>query len=257
MIAALTQLAQQGQGWIWDAAIVFFRVGAAMALMPGVGEQAIPGRIRLVLALGFTAVVLPAVQPGLPHVQGLGLALPLLTETVIGLALGAVLRLFIFALQIGGTMIAQATSLAQFFGGAGAEPQPAAAHLLMVSGFALAFATGLHVRLAQALILSYHALPAGRFPDAAMLSRWGVAEMSHAFALAFTLAAPFVAAALLYNVALGVINKAMPQLMVVFVGAPALTLGGLVLLLFVAPAALTLWLHGLTLFLQDPFRLVP
>ena len=49
--------------------------------------------------------------------------------------------------------------------------------------------------------------------------------MAASFALALSLAAPFVIASLLYNVALGVINKAMPQLMVAFVGAPAITCG--------------------------------
>jgi flagellar biosynthetic protein FliR len=49
-------------------------------------------------------------------------------------------------------------------------------------------------------------------------------------------------ASLLYNVALGVINKAMPQLMVAFVGAPAITWGGLVLLLVATPFILQVWL---------------
>jgi flagellar biosynthetic protein FliR len=34
----------------------------------------------------------------------------------------------------------------------------------------------------------------------------------------------------------------MPQLMVAFVGAPAISLGGLILLMLVAPLMLTLWL---------------
>ncbi len=61
------------------------------------------------------------------------------------------------------------------------------------------------------------------------LARWGLAQVSRSFALAFSLAAPFVIAGLLYNVALGVINRAMPQLMVAMVGAPAITLGGIAL----------------------------
>ena len=52
------------------------------------------------------------------------------------------------------------------------------------------------------------------------VAEWGVARVGAAFALALGLAAPFVIAAVLYNLALGVINKAMPQLMVALVGAP-------------------------------------
>ena len=66
----------------------------------------------------------------------------------------------------------------------------------------------------------------------------GVAQ---AFALGFSLAAPFVIAGFAYNVALGAINRAMPQLMVAFVGAPAITAAGLLILMLAAPVILDFW----------------
>ncbi|HBQ37312.1 MAG TPA: flagellar biosynthesis protein FliR, partial [Rhodobacteraceae bacterium] len=75
----------------------------------------------------------------------------------------------------------------------------------------------------------------------------------HAFALAFTLAAPFLIASLIYNVALGVINRAMPQLMVAFVGAPAITAGALFLMFLVMPLILVVWSDSLAHFFQNPF----
>ena len=62
----------------------------------------------------------------------------------------------------------------------------------------------------------------------------------------------FVVAALLYNLALGAINRAMPQLMVSFVGAPALTLGGLALLALSAPVILTVWRTAMDAALTTP-----
>ena len=64
---------------------------------------------------------------------------------------------------------------------------------------------------------------------------------------------PFVIAALIYNVALGVINRAMPQLMVAFVGAPALTLGGLLLLYLSAPVMLSVWIDAFGALMEAPF----
>jgi flagellar biosynthetic protein FliR len=64
---------------------------------------------------------------------------------------------------------------------------------------------------------------------------------------------PFAIAALIYNVALGVINRAMPQLMVAFVGAPALTAGGLLLLYAAAPVMLSVWITALGRVLEQPF----
>lgn len=255
-LAILTQLSGLGAGMIWTATVVFVRVGSAMALLPAFGEQSVPQRVRLVLALAFTAVVAPSVSNQIPAPE-LGFALPLLVEVIVGLMLGIGLRLFVLALQMAGTIAAQAMSLSQLFGGAGPEPQPAVANLLVMGGLALAVMAGLHVRIAQLLILSYEMLPPGRLPEAADFARWGVSQIGQAFSLAFSLAAPFTIAALLYNIALGVINRAMPTLMVTFVGAPALTLGGLMLLAIVAPPVLGIWLEGLQGFLDHPFRTVP
>lgn len=249
---SLTALTGQTELWLWSAFLVFLRVGAVMALMPGFGEQVVPARIRLVLALAFTAVVAPAIAPRIGASDG-AFILPVAVEVFAGLAVGIGLRLFILALQMAGMIMAQATSLAQLFGGMGPEPQPAIANLLVTAGLALAVMGGLHVRAAELLILSYDFLPPGRMPPSAEMADWGLIQVARAFSLAFTLAAPFTIAALIYNVALGVINRAMPQLMVSFVGAPALTAGGLILLAIAAPLLLGVWLQQFQTYLGQPF----
>jgi flagellar biosynthetic protein FliR len=248
----LTELAQLSQGLIWAMAIVFLRIAAAMAIMPGFGEQMIPIRVRLGLAIAFTAIVAPAVAPLLP---GPETSLPrmILTETLSGLVLGLVLRLFIHVLQMAGMIIAQSTSLSQLFAGAQLDPQPSVGFLLTLAGLALAMSADLHVLAAKYLIFSYEVLPPGRLPGSADIADWGVMRIAEAFQLAFSLAAPFVIAALLYNLALGVINRAMPQMMVAFVGAPALALGGLLLLAVLAPLTMAIWLSAFSSFLQAPF----
>ena len=244
---------QQATGLSADAllplAMVFLRVGAMMALLPAFGEQSVPQRVRLVLTVAFTAITAPAIWDQLPPRPEMA---ALLGEVAAGLLLGAGLRLLVMALQMAGTMIAQATSLAQIFGGMG-EPQPAVGHLLVAAGLALAVMAGLHIRVAEVLILSYSVFPPGSLPATADVARWGVAGVVHAFALAFTLAAPFTIAALFYNLALGFINRAMPMLMVSFVGAPALSAGGLVLLALTAPMLLSVWQEALAGFLAAPF----
>lgn len=255
MNAVLAEIGSLGQQWLLVGFAVFLRVGAAMALFPAFGERSVPERVRLVLALAFTLVVAPAVAPiTRSALEDNGSPLLFLgTETVAGLAIGVVVRLFVLALQMAGSMAAQSTSLAQIFGGANVDPQPAMGHVLLVAGLALAVMLGLHVRLAEVLILSYDIFRPGELPGSDLLTYWGLARVTHAFALAFTLAAPFVVASLIYNVALGVINRAMPQLMVAFVGAPAITAGGLILLFLTTPILLGVWHDALSAFLDDPF----
>ncbi|MCA0995411.1 flagellar biosynthetic protein FliR [Alloyangia pacifica] len=255
-MSPLEALIQTGGQGLWLGALVLLRVGAALFALPGLGETWIPARVRLVLALLLTAAILPAVSPVLPNTPpGLPLLLrALATETVAGLFLGLVLRLFVFALQTAGTIAAQATSLSQLLGSAAAEPMPALGHVLSVAALALLMVTGFHVKAAGYLILSYTFLPPLSFPDPAALAGAGRAEVGRAFALAFSLAAPFVILSALYNLTLGFINKAMPQLMVAFVGAPVITLGAVALLGLVAPALLSAWLAQLDGFLSNPLR---
>ena len=130
-------------------------------------------------------------------------------------------------------------------------------YLLVVSAICLAVATGLHVKAAALLILSYDFFPAGFFLPGQEVAEWGLDRVRQAFSLAFTLAAPFVILSVLYNLALGAINKAMPQLMVAFVGAPVITFGGLFLLFATTPFILTAWIDGVNTYLADPLRDIP
>ena len=255
---ALEQLAAEAPGALALGFLVFLRVGAAMAVLPAFGERSLPMRVRLVLALAFTAVVAPAVAPALAGDLDAGaMGRHLASETVAGLGLGLILRLMVMALQVAGAIAAQAVSLSQIFGIATIEPQAAIGHLMTTAGLALAAMLGLHVLIAEALVLSYEALPPGRLPDGAVLAGWGVDGVARAFGLAFSLAAPFLGAGLVYNVALGAISKAMPQLMVALVGAPAITLGGLVLTAVSLPLLLPVWLRAFAAVLADPFAVTP
>lgn len=254
MIESLAELSMVSQDLLWKGYIVLMRVGAMMALLPAFGEQSVPARVKLGLALAFTTIVTPAVpipEPIIGPAQTAGL---IFAETLTGLFLGLMLRLFVLALQVAGSIAAQSTSLSQLFGGAGGDPLPAMGHVLVIGGLALATTMGLHVQIAEFMINSYELVPMGTVIPPDVLSSAGVTEISRAFALGFTLAAPFVISSLIYNVTLGVINKAMPQLMVAFVGAPAITAGGLILLMLASPIMLSIWVEAMGAFLLDPFR---
>lgn len=240
----------------WHYATVFLRVSAVVAMLPAFGERTVPIRVKLAVAIAFTV----ATGAALPvfNVQSAGWAwtAAVVSEPLVGLALGILIRLFVLCLQIAGTIAAQSVSLSQFLGGA-AEPVTAMGHILVVAALALAVTMGLHVRAIEFLVHSYDLFPPGRWPDAVVLADWSTGQISRIFALAFLLAAPFVIISVLYNLTLGVINRAMPQLMVAFVGAPAITLGGIVLLGLTAPFLLAVWLEALHGFLDGLPEAVP
>lgn len=252
---------------------VFVRIGAVAGLLPGFGERVISIRIRLIGAIAFTIIVWPVVMTeaiaSMGTVAGNGpisssvispisLIWFFLAEVTVGLSLGIAIRFFVFALQLAGTMAAQATAVAQIFGGGGMpDPMPAIGNILTIGGIAVALAAGLHIKATTAMIGSYSVLPFGVFPIAGDLASWGLLRASQAFELAFTLAAPFLIASLAYNVALGAINRAMPQLMVAFVGAPAITAGAIFFLFLAGPVGLLHWSGELDLAFAMPFGTLP
>lgn len=252
MISVPGELLGLMSDWLWQGIMVFIRVSALVSVLPAFGERAVPMRIKLAIAIAFTLIITPALpasqlSPELPTLARLAVS-----EAIVGLVLGLGIRLFVLALQTAGSIAAQSTSLSQILGGAAAEPIPAMGYVLVVGGLALAVMAGLHVYAAELVIRSYQVFPAGEFPFGRDLSAWGVGRISSAFSLAFMLAAPFVITSVLYNLTLGVINRAMPQLMVAFVGAPVITLGGIFLLFLCAPFMLAVWTEAMIAFLQNP-----
>jgi flagellar biosynthetic protein FliR len=253
--ALLAELMGLAEDVLVIGGIVFLRVGAMMAVLPAFGERSVPERVRLALGLAFTAIVAPAATQSVVAAQDAGTAwiIFLGSEVLIGLLLGLAIRLFVLALQTAGAIAAQATSLAQIFGNVIVDPQPAMAHVMIISGLALAVMLGLHIKVVEFLMLSYDLFPPGRFPTPNDVMGWGVGQIGRMFGLAFILAAPFVIVSLLYNLSLGVINRAMPQLMVAFVGAPAITAGALILLAVALPFLLAAWIAAMDGFFANPF----
>lgn len=253
MIEAFLQITELGRATLTGGFLVFLRIGAAAAVLPVFGEQVVPLRVRLALAVALTTAFYPFVGQHLAEAISARPYIALAAvEIIAGLVFGIALRLFVHILQIAGSIAAQATSLSQLLGASATEPMPAIGHVLFLGGLALALVLGYHLKLVAYFAVSYELIPAGHLPSARSVAGWGVARVSRAFALSFSLAAPFVLASLIYNLTLGVINRAMPQLMVAFVGAPAITAGGIILLMLSAPLMISVWSEALFAFIDAP-----
>ncbi|MBE1285501.1 MAG: type III secretion protein [Rhodobacteraceae bacterium] len=250
----MAELISELFGGFWQGVAVFLRVSALISVLPILGEQSVPVRVKLGVSIALTFIVAPLIPP-VSEPSGLAnFALLTASEILIGLVFGLGVRLFVLALQTAGSIAGQATSLSQILGSAGMDPIPAMGQVLLLAGLALAVTAGLHIRAAEYLVISYELFAPGRFPDAQALSQWSVRRVADAFSLAFTLAAPFVMTSVVYNLALGAINRAMPQMMVAFVGAPVITFGGLFILFAASPFLLSVWIEAVLSFMANPMQ---
>ena len=216
---------------VWVAGLILFRVGSMVMVMPGVGETYVPPRLRLCLALLIALCLAPIVAPSLPAppTDLGGMIGAVLKEVLVGLMIGALLRIFMSALTMAGELVSLQTTLsfAQTANPTEATPGTTVSTFLSILGFTLVFATNLHALFIAAIARSYTLFPPTKpvmLNDAALLAAETVGKC---FALGLQLAAPVVAFSLVFNLATGLVGRAMPQFQVFFVATPLTLLFGL------------------------------
>lgn len=216
---------------VFAAGLVFARVGALVMLLPGIGEQGVPPRVRLGLALMFSLCLFPVVAPTLPAVPAtLGSMMGMVIhEVLVGILMGTVLRLFLSSLAVAGEIVSLQTTLgfAQTANPMEAAPSTSLSTFLAVMGLTLIFATNLHHLFLGAIFNSYNVFAVQKailIGDAAQLA---VQTVGQSFALGVQLAAPVIVFALVFNVATGLVGRVMPQFQVFFVASPLAVLFGL------------------------------
>jgi flagellar biosynthetic protein FliR len=218
--------------------LLFARIGTMVMLLPGLGEMSVPVRMRLVVALLLAAVLFPLHRaayaidlraPG-PVLISLG------QELLIGVVLGLTARLTISALQVAGSVIAQQLGLGFVTTVDPTQGQQGIilGNFLTLLGITLIFATDLHHMVIAALHDSYRLFRPGEVPAAGDIAMLVTRVIGGAFRVGIQLAAPFLVFGLVFNLALGILSRLMPQMQVFFVGMPlSIMIGFLILLLVV------------------------
>lgn len=242
------------------AAGVVARLSGILFLLPGIGERAVPQRVRLAALFAFAAVIAPSIIDSAmpPQLTPAAMMQYIFAEIVTGLVIGFALRLTVIALQIAGSIIAQHLSLSQMFGaGVGYDAESAFATILVMGALALAMSGDFLLLLTATLTELWTVLPAGRPIEAASVGEWSAAAGGGAWRIALALSAPFVVLGFLYSLALAAASRAMPQLMAAFVGAPAITFAGLALFALTAIVILDRWMDLTGALFSNPFGFAP
>jgi flagellar biosynthetic protein FliR len=231
--------------WGFGLVLVFSRVGAACMLLPGVGEAELPGTVRLGFTMALTALLLPTLEPLLPPVPAGPLVIGgmVMAEIATGLWLGWLARMVVQALPVAGQFVASAVGLASVL-----QPDPelgaqstALARLFSLAASVAVLVSGLYALPLAALAGSYRLIPPGTLLPVADSTAGVVAAVGEAFALAFRLAAPFVIAGLVWQAAMGLLARLVPNLQVFAASIPGQLLGGLALLALLVGGTVTAW----------------
>lgn len=234
---------------------VFARMGSALMVLPGFGELTIPSRVRLALALTLTFILFPLVVDLIPPMPSspIGLGIFIGGEVLIGLVIGALARLLVSALQVGGTIIAFNSGLgsAQLFDPTVGQQGAITGAFLATVGVTLLFVTNMHHLMLFALVDSYQLfVPGGAFPvgDVSDLAAQFVAR---SFRMGLQIAMPVVVVGVLIYVSMGLMARLMPQIQVFFIALPLQMLVAFAILALTIGASMLLFLEQFETAIRD------
>jgi len=231
---SLDDIAAMAGDFFWP----FLRISALFMAAPIFSAQAVPVRVRILLAVLITMLV----QPSLPFMEAVDPlsaqgVLVVLQQIGIGVVMGLILQIVLGALVMAGQAIA--TTMGLGFASS-VDPQNGVqvtmvGQLYLIIGTLYFLAVDGHLLMIDVLVQSFIYIPIGSpfnaievFGDIALFS----AEL---FVAGVLISLPVIIGVLLVNLAFGVVTRAAPQLNIFAVGFPATMLAGFVLMLFSIP----------------------
>jgi flagellar biosynthetic protein FliR len=234
---------------IWATALLFGRIGGMIMLLPGFGEPAVPGRIRLAFALAMAIALGPALSNNVPAPanSAMGMAFQIGAEVLIGILLGAAARMLVSALATAGQIVGMemGISFAQTADPTATGSGQLVAVFLGIMGVALIFATGLHHMFLQGIAGSYQVISIGSQPPVGDAAELALDATASSFRVGFQIAVPLIAAGMMFRVGMAVLSRLIPQIQVFFVALPLQIMGGLVVLALGLSTGMLIWMDSL------------
>ncbi|HEY9899726.1 MAG TPA: flagellar biosynthetic protein FliR [Pantanalinema sp.] len=212
-LAALMQLPPGG---LEVALLVLVRISALFVIAPVFGNQVLPMRFRVGLAVLVTLLILPIALSGpRPALDGANaLALAVGRELAVGLLIGFVAMTFFYAVQFAGHLLGlqMGFGMSMMFDPTTRSQTSEIAVLLLQLATVCFLALNAHHWLLAAVWRSFETVPLATFtPNGVLLDRV-IAEVSGIFDTALTIMLPITGIILVIELALAILNRVIPQM---------------------------------------------
>lgn len=218
-------------GWINSLLLPLFRIASLLMVMPVIGTQMVPTRVRLYTALAITVALVPVLPP-MPQVEAFSLQTIVLIgeQILIGALLGFALQLLFHVFVFAGQLISMQMGLgfASMADPATGVSVPVLGQYLLMLVTLLFLAMNGHLVVFEVLAESFVTLP----PGAALpLDSFAVmaGRLGWVMGAALLLALPAISALLVINIAFGVMTRAAPQLNIFTIGFPLTLILGMII----------------------------
>lgn len=237
------------EGTVLALFAAFCRIGGCFMVMPGFSTARVSVNIRILVAVAVSMAILPIMWDQIyPQVTGKAhtYIYIIATETVIGSVIGLIARYYVLGLQFAGTVL---TMMMGFNAPPTADvledtPENQLTNLISFAGLMVLFMLDFHHVIIESLVDSYKVMPlgAGFDPQGVLITLTNALETT--FMIMLRLASPFLIYGLLFNLAIGLVNKLAPAMPLYFISLPYLIMGGMFLLYLGIAAMLKLFADG-------------
>ncbi|ROS25767.1 flagellar biosynthetic protein FliR [Cellulomonas sp. PhB150] len=208
------------------------RFAAFLVIAPPFAHRAVPGTVKVGLAMALALAVSPRLDPLPSDTTGAFLG-ALVVQAVVGGALGFLVSLVFSAVQSAGALIdlAGGFQMATAFDPLGMTSGAPFQRLYQMAALVLLFATDAYQVVIAGMVRSFDALPLGAMLDTAALADALTTGITQMFLSALQIAGPLVVVLFLADAGLGLLTRVAPALNAFALGFPlkillTLTLGG-------------------------------
>ena len=204
--------------------LTLIRISVVLFLLPFFGGSSIPAMIKAALVLVLSLAVWPQLSfPGsLLPANGIGIALMIIGELIMGLTLSLLINFLFGAVQFGGQIIGfqMGFSMVNVVDPISGTSNAVTAHFLYMCTMLTFLVLDGHLQLISALGASFQYIPPGGILLTPRLSTHLLDYSGIMFVLAIKIAAPVMAALFLIDLSLALISRVAPQMHVLLLGFP-------------------------------------
>lgn len=230
------------------------RISALFITLPIFSISAVPARVRVILSLAITLLVMPLIPP-LPALEifsynGLMVTIQ---QLFIGLLSGFVLQMVFAAVALGGQGVSNGMGLgfAAMIDPQDGQQAPVVAQFYTITCTLIFLSMNAHLLLIEMVVDSFKSLPISA-EGLGKTEIWSIINWSKQLLSAgLLLSLPVMAGLLFVNISFGVAARAAPQLQIFSISFPVSILVGLVLMWMTLPNALEFFSDELLLDAYD------
>ena len=213
---------------------VFVRCSAMFLSSPVFGSASTPVAIRVMTCMAISAALTLTIggKVGVPPTDLYSFVMAITHEVVAGLLIGTFMSLVLQAAQMAGSLIdtQMGLGMSQILNPVNGVSSTIISQFKFMLAVVIFLAMNGHHLMLQAFVKSYTDMPGLSMENLPILKDGLVGLITQLSLLSLQMAAPVLGVSLVVDAALGIINKAVPQMQVIQVGMPAKLVIGMVAL---------------------------